>query len=113
MLEKIKKFFRDIFKTNKQQCIEAPKEMVEPLNDIQEEKNFDFKNQIVVPYKEERVLKLQKDFKIGLIKEEDLSEEDFDLLTKLYESQIKQTKESLQRYKSKIMSIKSKLVQNN
>lgn len=112
MLEKIKKFFRDILKTNKQQYIEAPKEIVAPLNDIQEE-NFEFKNQIVVPYKEERILKLQKDLKAGLIEEEDLTEEDFDLLTKLYESQIKQTKESIQRYKSKIMSIKSKLVQNN
>jgi len=113
MLEKIKEFFRNLFKTNNQQYIEAPKELIEPISNKQEQKSFDFKNQIVVANEEERILKLQKDLKAGLIEEEDLSEEDFDLLTKLYESQIEKTKQSIQRYKNRIVSIKSKLVQNN
>ena len=56
---------------------------------------------------------MQKDLKAGLIEEEDLSEEDFDSLTKLYESQIEKTKQSIQRYKNRIVSIKTKLAQNN
>ena len=114
MLEKIKEFFRNLFKINNQQYIEAPKEVIEPISNMQEKSSFDFKNQIVVANEEEeRIIKLQKDLKAGLIEEEDLSEEDFDALTKLYESQIEKTKQSIQRYKNRIVSIKSKLAQNN
>lgn len=113
MLERIKEFFRKLFKINNQQYIEAPKEVKEPISNMQEKRSFDFKNQIVVANEEEeRILKLQKDLKAGLIEEEDLSEEDFDLLTKLYESQIEKTKQSIQSYKNRIVAIKSKLAQN-
>lgn len=114
MLERIKEFFRNLFKTNNQQYIEAPKEVIEPVSNIKLQEDIDFKNQIVVDNEEEkRILKLQKDFKAGLIEEEDLSEEDFILLTNLYENQIEITKQSIQRYKNRIMSVKSKLAQSN
>lgn len=114
MLEKIKEFFRNLFKINNQQYIEAPKEIIEPINNMQDKRNFDFKNQIVVENKEEeKILKLQKDLKARLIEEEDLSKEDFDSLTKLYESQIEKTKKSIQSYKSRIVAIKSELAHNN
>ena len=61
--------------------IEAPKEEKVPINNINEKRNINFKNEIVVDNKEEnRSLKLQKNFKAGLINEEDLSEEEFNLL---------------------------------
>lgn len=114
MLERIKDFFRNLFKANNQQYIEAPKEVIEPMSNKQEQKSFDFKNQVVVANEgEERILKMQKDLKAGLVEEEDLSEEDFDSLTKLYESQIEKTKQSIERYKNRIVSIKTKLAQNN
>lgn len=114
MLEKIKEFFRKIFKEEEQKCIEAPKEIIVPKVSTQEPKTSEFKNQIVVANEEEeRILKLQKDFKAGLIEEEDLSEEDFDLLTELYERQIAKTKQSIQGYKDRIVIIKSKLAENN
>lgn len=100
-------FFRNLFKSNNQQYIEAPKE-----NNIQEEK-VNFKSQIIVNNEgEQKALKLQRDFKDGLIEEENLSEEDFNLLTNLYERQIEKTKKSIQEYKDRIVSIKSKLGQN-
>ena len=108
MLEKIKEFFRNIFGINNQQYIEAPKEYVEPINNIESQNNINFKDEIVIANEEEkRILKLQKDFKAGLI------EEDFNLLSKLYESQIEKTKQSIQTYKNRIISVKSKLAQNN
>lgn len=114
MLERIKDFFRNLFKANNQQYIEAPKEVIEPISNKQEQKSFDFKNQVVVANEgEERILKMQKDLKAGLVEEEDLSEEDFDSLTKLYESQIEKTKQLIERYKNRIVSIKTKLAQNN
>lgn len=114
MLEEIKEFFRNIFGINKQQYIEATKEYVEPINNIKSQRNINFKDEIVVDKEEEkRILKLQKDFEAGLIEEEDLSEEDFNSLSKLYESQIEKTKQSIQIYKNRIISLKSKLAQNN
>ncbi len=108
MLEKIKNFFRNIFVINKQQYIEAPKEYIEPNMKLQ--KNTNFKDEIVVDNEEEkRILKLQKDFKAGLIEEEDLSEKDFNLLSQLYEKQIEKTKQSIQIYKNRIVDIQSKL----
>ena len=111
MIEKINKFFRNLFKMDTQQYIEPPKGEIGTENINREKKSFDFENQIVVAdEKEEKILKLQKDLKEGLVEEEDLSEQDFELLTKLYESQIEKTKESIQRYKNRIVSIKSKMV---
>lgn len=114
MIERIKEFFRNLFKTNNYKYIEAPKEQIEPINDMQKQKSFDFRSEIVVENEEEkRTLKLQKDFKSGLIEEENLSEEEFNSLSKLYEIQIQKTKESIQRYKNRIISAKTKLLQNN
>ena len=110
MLEKIKEYFRNIFGINNKQYIEAPKEDVEPINNIKLQRNINFKDEIAVTNEEEkRILKLQRDFKAGLIEEEDLSEEDFNLLSKLYESQIEKTKQSIQTYKNRIIFVKSKL----
>ena len=114
MLKKIKEFFKKLFKINNQKYIEAPKEVLEQTNNDKEEKICDFKNQIAIENEEEnKIIRLQKDFKEGLIKEEDLSTEDFDALTKLYEKQIEETKQSIERYKKRIIYIKTKLVQNN
>ena len=40
MLEKIKEFFRNIFGINNKQYIEAPKEDVEPINNIKLQRNI-------------------------------------------------------------------------
>lgn len=70
MLERIKDFFRNLFKANNQQYIEAPKEVIEPISNKQEQKSFDFKNQVVVANEgEERILKMQKDLKAGLVED--------------------------------------------
>lgn len=112
MFNKIKEFFKNLFQTNKPKYIEAPKEVVEPINNNQVQTSL--KSQIIINNEEDnRILKLQEDYKAGLIEEEDLSEEDFDLLTELYEKQIEKTKQSIQMYKNKILSIKSQLVDNN
>lgn len=121
MIEKIKEFFRKLFVTNNQNYLEAPKNDV-PQNEIlqtntmksQDEFNK-FQNQIkVVPdQQQEKAIKLQKDYKAGLIEEEDLSEEDFSILSNLYEKQISNTKQSLENYRRKILNIQNKLASNN
>lgn len=113
MLEKIKAFFRNLFNIDKQKYIEAPKENIQYTNNVENDLKSNFINQIIINNEEEnRVLKLQEDLKTGKIEEYDLSDEDFEALTNLYEKQIKKTKQSIKEYKDKIVSIKLKLEQN-
>lgn len=51
---------------------------------------------------EENLLKLQKRYENGEIKEEDLSKEEVEALKKLYKKQIEEKKNSLEEYKIKI-----------
>lgn len=51
---------------------------------------------------EENLLKLQKRYENGEIKEEDLSKEEVEALKKLYKKQIEEKKNSLEDYKIKI-----------
>lgn len=110
MLNKIKEFFRKLFKVNNQQYIEAPKKEIQSINETNIQKKSDFKSQmLIVDEQEEKALSLQRNYKEGLIEEENLSEEDFDLLYSLYEKQIEKTKQSIERYKNRIIAVKSKL----
>lgn len=113
MLEKIKAFFKNLFKTNKKLYIDTPKEVIEITNDLQNQKKIEFESQIEFKSKDEKVLQLQKDFQNVLINPEELSDEDFYALVKLYEKQIKATEESIQGYKKKIETMRVKLAMNN
>lgn len=109
MLDRIREFFRNAFGSNNHKYIEAPKE-TQKINYIKEQENTNFKEDLLISNEEEqRILKLQRDFKAGLIEEEDLSEADFDALTALYEKQIMKTKEAIENYKNRIMAIKQNL----
>ena len=119
MIQKIKDFFRNLFGLNSQNYLEAPKNEV-LQNEILQAKNVkhqynDFQEQIkVLPDEEkEKALRLQNDYKSGVIEEEDLSEKEFDILSNLYESQIKETKRSIENYKQKILNIQNKLTSNS
>ena len=59
------------------------------------------------------LLYLQKLFEMGRIKEKDLSKEERIGLEKLYKQQIYDLKKSINSYKNKIISIRTKLVQSN
>ena len=117
MIEKIKEFFKKIFGNNNQNYLEAPTDDI-----LQDEKKYtnynsenNFQNEIKIESNsnEERALKLQIDFKDGAINEEDLSEEDFDILSNLYEKQIQDVKKSIENYKKKILNIQNRLESSN
>ena len=59
------------------------------------------------------LLYLQKLFKMVRIKEKDLSKEERIGLEKLYKQQIYDLKKSINGYKNKIISIRTKLAQSN
>ena len=56
---------------------------------------------------------LQKLFKMGRIKEKDLSKQERIELEKLYIHQNYELKKSINNYKNKIIAIRTKLAQNN
>lgn len=121
MIKKIKEFFRKFFGTNNQNYLDKPKKKI-PQNEILQANTTKYKSEFdefqekirITPNQEqEKAIKLQKDYKSKLIEEEDLSEEDFNILSNLYEKQINNTKQSIENYKRKILNIKAELASNN
>jgi len=105
----LKRFFFKSEKLVKEERIEEVK--------IQNENNKTSSFLEDIKVKENKELKellyLQKLFKMGRIKEKDLSKEERIGLEKLYNQQIYDLKKSINGYKNKIVSIRKKLVQNN
>ena len=117
MIDKIKNFLKKLFGLNNLHYLEAPKNDTsqEELkqNNIKLQSEFAKQIKIKPDEKKKLALRLQKNYKEGIIEEENLSEEEFDLLSNLYESQIESTKQSIENYRNKILNIQAKLAQNN
>ena len=90
MLEKIKNFFKRLFNIKQIKLIEA-----NTSDNIDKEEENSFKDELKLENNEEyRILDLQKKFKSGEIKVEEMEEEDKDALILLY---IQNIKEQLKR----------------
>lgn len=112
---KIKNFFRKLFFKNRNEEIIEDTIIPNPTLD----NNIDKKNSFVenIKIKENKEIKellyLQKLFKMGRIKEKDLSKKERIGLEKLYKHQIYELNKSINSYKNKIISVRKKLVQSN
>lgn len=90
IIQKIKEFLSMIFSKNKTLLLEAPKEDENINQEIEQKIDNKFKDAIKADNDDDyRILNLQKEFKKGNIKAEEISEEDTKLLIKLYINQIK------------------------
>ena len=89
IMYKIKSFFKNLFK-KKEKAIEAEET-------ISEEKKA-FEESIIVKKDEERerILELQKRFREGKLNPEDITEEDIDKLTELYNEQISELNKQIE-----------------
>ncbi len=113
IFNKIKIFFKRLFfKGNKPVKEEKGVEVK-----IQNENNKTSSFLEDIKIKDNKELKeliyLQKLFKMGRIKEKDLSKEERIGLEKLYKQQIYDLKKSINGYKNKILSIRAKIEQSN
>lgn len=106
---KIKLFFRNLFKINKTEDNTVIENIIEEKNNSIKENNFI--SNIKLPEKELnfKLQKMSKDLESGKIKEEDLCEEELQELREFYLQQIEQKKQSIEKYKNKIMKIKEQL----
>ncbi len=112
---KIKTFFIKLFFNNKNSEIKQENQ----IEEIKISNNSNVKSSFLeeIKIKENKELKellhLQKLFKMGRIKEKDLSKKERIELEKLYKHQIYELNKSINGYKNKIISIRNKLATNN
>ena len=110
---KIKSFFKNLFNrnntTNNYAIVKEDKSIVESENT----KN-DFMESIKnIEDEETKLLKLQKQYRSGEIKEEELSEEQVKSLCKLYDKQIANLKKSNDIRKQKLLEYRRKIQSDN
>lgn len=110
ILYKIKNFFRNLFYKNK--AIENHTIIEHNIKESSEKENN--KNSFMESVKdieneETRLLKLQKQYRNGEIKEEELTEEQINSLSVLYDKQIANLRKSNQIRKQKLMEYRKRL----
>lgn len=112
---KIKTFFRKIFFNNKNSEIEQGNQVKEIKlpNDNNIESSFLEAIKIQENKELKELLYLQELFRMGRIKEKDLSKKERIGLEKLYKQQIYDLNKSINSYKNKIIAIRTKLAQSN
>lgn len=107
---KIKMFFKKLFKSNVQSQNIAQNAQI-----TYEKETQDFIGNIKIAEEEinSRLQKMQKDFENGVIIEEDLCEPELKELRELYMQQIEEKKQSIEKYKNRIMKVKAQLTEQN
>lgn len=101
---KIKRFFKNLFNKNKNTIVNYA--IIEEINSSTEKKNkkSSFIEEIRnIEDEETKLLKLQKKYRSGEIKEEELTKEQLDSLCALYEKQISNLKKSNEIRKQKLL----------
>ena len=111
---KIKKFFRNLFNsnantTNNYAIVKETESLVESEN----KKNSFMESIKNIEDEETKLLKLQKQYRSGEIKEEELSEEQINSLCKLYDKQIANLKKSNDIRKQKLLEYRRKMQIDN
>lgn len=111
---KIKNFFRNLF--HKKEIINNVADLtesVETTTEKNEQKNAFMESIRNIEDEETKLLKLQKQYRSGEIKGEELSEEQIKSLGKLYDKQITNLRKSNQIRKQKLLEYRRKLQTEN
>ena len=111
---KIKKFFKNLFNKNKDTIYNYA--VIEETNNLvgNENKKNSFMDSIKnIENEETKLLKLQKQYRSGEIKEEELTEEQVNSLCALYDKQIENLRKSNEIRKQKLLEYRRKLQTDN
>lgn len=111
---KIKRFFKNLF--HKNEIIDSftvDNEITNTTTANENKKNLFMEEIRNVENEETKLLKLQKQYRSGEIKEEDLTEEQVNSLCTLYDNQIARLKKSNEIRKQKILDYRRKLQTDN
>ena len=111
---KIKRFFKNLFNKNKDTAdnYSAMEEINSSVENENKKSSFmeSIKN---IEDQETKLLKLQKQYRSGQIKEEELTEEQVNSLCALYDKQIEKLRKSNQIRKQKLLEYRRKLQTDN
>lgn len=106
IFDKIKSFFKNIFSSNSN--------MEEQVIDKEENHKDEFLDRIKdIENDETALLKLQKMYRSGKIKEEDLTKEQVESLCNLYDNQISRLRKSNEIRKQRLKEYRRKIQTNN
>lgn len=111
---KIKNFFRNLF--HKKEIINNVADWAEPFEtttEKNEQKNTFMESIRNIEDEETKLLKLQKQYRSGEIKGEELSEEQIKSLGKLYDKQITNLRKSNEIRKQKLLEYRKRLQTDN
>lgn len=108
MFEKLINFFKKLFGFKDLKLIEGPKKQE---NEEIKEVNEEFLNSIIIVPNEqkEEAMRLQKQYQLGILEEETLTDKQYTALSNLYQSQIDSLKQEITEYKQKIETLKKEL----
>ena len=112
IFQKIKNFFKRLFGKEENSFNTAPVQNIEDTVPTNSRTSFSETIRIVED-EETKLLKLQKQYRSGQIKESDMSQEQIDSLCNLYDRQIENSEKSNQKRKEKILLYRRKLQMNN
>lgn len=107
ILGRIRNFFQNLLFGKEKTPIEAQ------INTSNNENNFKENIQIKQEEEKKRILKLQQDFKQGIIEEEDIPEDDYTNLLKLYDEQNEKIRQEIEMYRKETAKILEQLKKAN
>lgn len=113
IFQKIKNFFKRIFWKEDISINTTPVQNIEE-NRVPTNSRISFPETIkIIEDEDTKLLKLQKQYRSGQIKESDMSQEQIDSLCNLYDRQIANLEKANQKRKEKILLYRRKLQTNN
>lgn len=110
---KIKKFFRSLFYKNNSNVESIKITETKTSNNRESDKNSFMESIKNIENEETKLLKLQKQYRSGEIKEEELTEEQINSLCALYDKQIANLRKSNEIRKQKLLEYRRKLQTDN
>ena len=108
---KIKLFFNNLFKKNNKGKDDI--DINKTTEKFSNKSNFQNDIKVEPDVEREQLLKLQKDYESGIIKEENMTEEQVNKIEKLYREQISKLRDDYIRYRNKASNLKDKMASNH
>lgn len=113
IFQKIKNFFKRLFGKEENSFNTAPVQSTQE-NTVPTNARTSFSETIrIVEDEETKLLKLQKQYRSGQIKESDMSQEQIDSLCNLYDKQIERLEKSNEIRKQKLLAYRRKMQTSN
>lgn len=111
LMYKIKLFFNNLLKKSNKGKHDI--NINKTTESFSNKSNFQNDIKVEPDVEREQLLKLQKDYESGIIKEENMTEEQVNKIEKLYREQISKLRDDYIRYRNKASNLKDKMASNH